>query len=401
MVRHLPRGLRRASVLAVIILSVVSVSVAMAGVLEDRLGATRVEGRQVKQQLTVVEQRQQVTVGQIRKLNAQIAELDRPIGRLTTQISGLENRIDARNGRIAQLKKDYARQRVEIVRLAKELSAARDLLASRVVAAYKTGDSSLLEELAGAGSLRDMFDREEALGQVVGLDQEIIDRIATTERAVRVKRSRNHEMRTQIRFDIASLERDRADIDSNRAELESKRSEVASVRSLRDTRLHELNTRENQLGKRLDAIEEDAKVLKDVIKHGKTMYSGQIGGVSPSGLIWPVSGPVVSPFGQRWGRLHAGIDIAIGAGNPIHAAASGVVTYASWMSGYGNMVIIQHAGSLSTGYAHQSQIATSVGQLVTQGQVIGFVGCTGHCFGDHLHFETRIDGNATDPMPYL
>jgi murein DD-endopeptidase MepM/ murein hydrolase activator NlpD len=71
------------------------------------------------------------------------------------------------------------------------------------------------------------------------------------------------------------------------------------------------------------------------------------------------------------------------------------------MSGYGNMVIIQHANGLGTGYAHQSQIAVSNGQLVGQGQLIGFVGCTGHCFGDHLHFEVYNNGTPTDPMAYL
>jgi len=71
------------------------------------------------------------------------------------------------------------------------------------------------------------------------------------------------------------------------------------------------------------------------------------------------------------------------------------------MNGYGNFVIIQHAGTLSTAYGHQSRIASHVGEVVQQGQVIGFVGCTGHCFGPHVHFETRINGTAVDPMGYL
>ena len=108
-------------------------------------------------------------------------------------------------------------------------------------------------------------------------------------------------------------------------------------------------------------------MLQDVIKNGTSTYRGQIGGLSASGLIWPVSGPLVSPFGPRWGRLHAGIDIAIAAGNPIYAAAAGVVTHAGWMGGYGNMVIVQHANGLASGYAHQSQIHVSNGQLVGQG----------------------------------
>jgi murein DD-endopeptidase MepM/ murein hydrolase activator NlpD len=104
---------------------------------------------------------------------------------------------------------------------------------------------------------------------------------------------------------------------------------------------------------------------------------------------------------MRWGRMHEGIDIAVPYGTPIHAAASGRVVYSGWMSGYGNLVAIDHGRGLSTAYAHQSSIAASVGQTVSQGQVIGYVGCTGHCFGPHLHFEVRVNGTPVDPLGYL
>jgi murein DD-endopeptidase MepM/ murein hydrolase activator NlpD len=121
-----------------------------------------------------------------------------------------------------------------------------------------------------------------------------------------------------------------------------------------------------------------------------------------SGLIWPVSGPVVSPFGIRWGRLHAGIDIAAPTGAPVVASASGRVTYAGWMDGYGFIVVIQHAGSLATAYAHNTSLAVSTGQTVSQGQQISAVGCTGHCYGPHMHFEVRVNGTPVDdPMGYL
>ena len=122
---------------------------------------------------------------------------------------------------------------------------------------------------------------------------------------------------------------------------------------------------------------------------------------SASGLIWPVNGPVTSPFGYRWGRLHAGIDIGVPEGTPIHASASGTVVIAGWVSGYGNYTCIDHGGGMATCYAHQSSFATSVGAHVTQGQVIGYTGCTGHCFGPHLHFEVRINGTPVDPLGYL
>jgi peptidoglycan DL-endopeptidase CwlO len=123
-----------------------------------------------------------------------------------------------------------------------------------------------------------------------------------------------------------------------------------------------------------------------------------------SGLIWPVSGPVVSPFGMRWGQMHEGIDIAVPEGTPIRAAASGTVVLQQGEAesgGYGNFTCIDHGGGLSTCYAHQSAFAVSAGQSVSQGDVIGYSGCTGHCFGPHVHFEVRVDGTPTDPLGYL
>ena len=122
---------------------------------------------------------------------------------------------------------------------------------------------------------------------------------------------------------------------------------------------------------------------------------------SASGFIWPVNGPVVSPFGMRWGRMHEGIDIGVGYGTPIHAAAAGTVITAGWEDGYGNLIVIDHGGGIATAYGHQSGFAVGYGAHVEQGQVIGYVGCTGHCFGPHLHFEVRVNGTAVDPLGYL
>src|SRR5207247_858832 len=122
---------------------------------------------------------------------------------------------------------------------------------------------------------------------------------------------------------------------------------------------------------------------------------------SASGLIWPVSAPVTSPFGWRWGRMHQGVDIGGSSGTPIHAAAAGKVIFCGWDGGYGNLVVLDNGGTLATAYAHQSSIAVACGQDVSQGQVLGYVGSTGHSTGPHLHFEVRINGNPVDPLGYL
>jgi murein DD-endopeptidase MepM/ murein hydrolase activator NlpD len=124
-------------------------------------------------------------------------------------------------------------------------------------------------------------------------------------------------------------------------------------------------------------------------------------GVSPSGFIWPIQGVLTSGFGPRWGRMHTGIDIADPAGTPIHAAKAGEVIYAGWLNGYGNTVVIDHGDGIATLYGHQSRIGSTEGQQLNQGDVLGFVGSTGHSTGNHLHFEVRIDTKPVNPRPYL
>ncbi len=397
------RPLRRRSTLLVALSLLVALptAAANAGMLEERLADTRADAKETRSELAIVDKRQQVVVRQVSRLNRRIAELEVPLRRLEAEVAGLEDQIAKREGRIEELKEARKRQEREIVRLNEELDAAKDLLASRVVTAYKQGDTGMLEQLAMAEDLEDLFRREEALDQVVGLDERVIGRISDAERAVRIKRARNFELRRQVREDILALENDREQVDAKRARAQSARDEVAAVKSERDEMLKSLAAREENLGARLDDLERDAKKLKDVIENGTSTYSGALAGLNPSGFAWPVSGPVVSPFGPRWGRMHEGIDIAIGGGNPISATASGVITHAGWMGGFGNMVIIQHANGVSSGYAHQSQIAVTAGQVVGQGQLIGFVGCTGHCYGDHVHMEIYEGGVPVDPMRYL
>jgi murein DD-endopeptidase MepM/ murein hydrolase activator NlpD len=166
-----------------------------------------------------------------------------------------------------------------------------------------------------------------------------------------------------------------------------KRERLVAVRDRKAEYLHEV----------AGILAANAQVTATIQSAGSTSYDST---PSASGLIWPVSGPVVSGFGMRWGRMHTGIDIAVGYGTPIVASASGNVIFAGWMGGYGNFVIVDHGGGLSTAYAHQSSIAVGGGS-VSQGQVLGYVGCTGHCFGPHLHFEVRINGSAVDPLGYL
>jgi murein DD-endopeptidase MepM/ murein hydrolase activator NlpD len=125
------------------------------------------------------------------------------------------------------------------------------------------------------------------------------------------------------------------------------------------------------------------------------------GGSCSTTISTPVRGTVTSDFGPRGGRNHDGIDIAAPSGTPVQAAACGTVSLAGQQSGYGNIVCVTHTSQFSTCYAHLSRFGVSNGARVQQGQVIGYVGCTGSCTGPHLHFETRVNGQAQNPRTYL
>jgi len=188
-----------------------------------------------------------------------------------------------------------------------------------------------------------------------------------------------------------------------RNELLGARDQIASTKQQKLTDLSQLSASERAEAEEIDSLQASSAALTARIQAAQAQHSSSGPSSTPSsaGLIWPASGPVTSPFGFRWGRMHEGIDIGASYGSAIHAAASGTIIYCGWESGYGNLTVIDHGGNLATAYGHQSSIAVTCGQQVSQGQVIGYVGSTGHSTGPHLHFEVRINGAPVDPMGYL
>jgi len=187
-----------------------------------------------------------------------------------------------------------------------------------------------------------------------------------------------------------------------RTQLEAREAELDAVRDRKASALDEVHSEIERVEGDISDIQGkiQAQIQASSSTSAAPLPAGPIQGGS-GGWIWPVNGSVTSPYGPRWGRMHEGIDISAPAGTPIRAANSGQVILAAPTSGYGNYTCIDHGGGLSSCYAHQSSYATSVGASVSQGDVIGYVGCTGSCFGDHLHFEIRVNGSAVDPLGYL
>ncbi len=208
------------------------------------------------------------------------------------------------------------------------------------------------------------------------------------------------KVETQVQLAQLEAEKSQLEIERNAANeaLAAAQNEAAAVQSLLDEIRRNIAAAEEHK----DGLEADAERLEDEIAR---LQSDE--GEAPGILAWPLNGRVSSPFGYRIHpilgvrKLHTGIDINGSTGTPISAAADGTVILSQTYGGYGRAVVIDHGGGMSTLYAHQSSIAVSVGEVVTRGVVIGYVGCTGSCTGPHLHFEVRLNGVPVDPMQYL
>jgi murein DD-endopeptidase MepM/ murein hydrolase activator NlpD len=252
-----------------------------------------------------------------------------------------------------------------------------------------------------ADGFRDLLERAEFMQRVSQEDARIIARVTKTKEETAASEARLEKLERRAQEVARAIEGQVQEVVAVKGNLVDRRNSFQSVRADKAALLASTRSSRQELEEHVDALEREQSAILAKLQGSSSPAAGPVQQGS-GGLIWPVSGPITGVFGeQRPGHLHAGIDIAAGTGTPIRAAASGRVAIAGWVGGYGNYTCIQHSGALSTCYGHQSSIGVSVGQSVSQGQVIGAVGNTGNSFGSHLLFETRINGAPVNPMGYL
>jgi murein DD-endopeptidase MepM/ murein hydrolase activator NlpD len=341
------------------------------------------------------------------------------IDSVSSQIHGLESRVGDVSARLVTLEADLALHQRKLDRLTalfrletqrydflrREYALALARLNARLVQVYESGEVDTLDVLLASTSIGNVIDGIDYVNQVGEQDRHIATSVGHAKVAAKHARERTKKIRAVVSAETRAVAVRTEQVRSLRDQLVANRSALIGARSQKRVALSQVRSSERAEVSEAQALEQESAQLAGQIQAAQsspsTSYTATPATHSASGFIWPVNGPVTSPFGMRWGRMHTGIDIGVPYGTPIHAAAAGRVIYAGWMSGYGNLVFIDHGGGISTGYAHQSSIAVSLGETVSQGQVIGYVGCTGHCFGPHLHFEVRVGGNPVDPLGYL
>jgi murein DD-endopeptidase MepM/ murein hydrolase activator NlpD len=359
--------------------------------------------RKIERKRAAIQQRK----GRERVLTSDITAYTRRIGGLQKDITGLQTKqvrlqtsLDAKRAELAQIQEDLRRERLKLARLRQRLAEARVLLANRLVEMYKADDPDIVTVVLESNGFADMLERTEFMQRVSGQDARLIARVRDAKAEATATAARLDQLEKRAAAVAQAIEQEVKQVESVKVELVNRRDSYAAARSDKATVLASTRESRQSMEGDLAALEKEQGAILAKLRSSSSPAAGPIQHGS-GGLIWPLSGPLTSGFGYRWGRLHAGVDLAVPIGTPIRAAASGSVAIAGWTGGYGNYTCIQHAGSMSTCYGHQSSIGVSVGQSVSQGQVIGASGNTGHSTGPHLHFEVRINGNPVDPMGYL
>jgi murein DD-endopeptidase MepM/ murein hydrolase activator NlpD len=347
-------------------------------------------GQSLQEKLGVTQEKLSHVQAHAGVLTTRISHESAQLDRLTAEVAELRNKEAAVAAELAQKQAELEQAQARLDHLKKRLRGAIQVLEQRLIAIYESNEPDLITVLLQSHGFDDLLARTQYMRTLQDQDNDIVARVRGLRNAMQVTVNTVRAARDQIAARKQELE-------ETRLKLRQRTEELAAARRKQHATLMQVRKQQEHLEGDLSEISQ--KIAEQLAANSGALPAGPIRGGSGM-FIWPVNGSVVSGFGMRWGRMHEGIDIAVPTGTPIRAAASGSVSLAGATGGYGYYTCISHGGGLSTCYAHQSQILVSGGE-VAQGQIIGLVGCTGHCFGPHLHFEVRVNGQAVDPLGYL
>ncbi|HWB22293.1 MAG TPA: peptidoglycan DD-metalloendopeptidase family protein [Gaiellaceae bacterium] len=341
---------------------------------------------------------------QISDVTARIRGLEAQVGDVSLRLQTLNEDLSLHRKRLQALNKLFAIQTTRFHLLQRNYKLAVQRLNQRLVAIYESNEDtvSTLDVVLGSGSIESAMDGLNYVTRIHEEDASVKRAVAQAKLAIQQARKKTAKLRNTIYGESRAIASRAEQARQDRAALVGAQSSLSSTQHQKLVALSSLTSSEQAEAGEIDALQASSAALAEQIRaEQQSSSSASTATRSSAGLIWPVTGPITSPFGWRWGRMHQGIDIGVPTGTPIHAAAAGKVIYCGWEEGYGNLVVLDNGGNLATAYAHQSAIAVTCGEQVGQGETIGYVGCTGHCTGPHLHFEVRINGNPVDPLGYL
>lgn len=343
--------------------------------LEDKLQRLQNQAAEQQKKTDAVQTRIDTISEQLRALQGEVDEAD-------SAYQSAKQSLDATQGEI-----DRNQKLMDDTQ--KELDGKSKALEKRVRDIYMNGQISYIDVLFGASDFSDFMTRMDLLKRVIRYDYDLVNSVRE-DRAVLVSAREKLDKDKEVREKFAK-------------DAKEKQTTLTQKKQNKDKLLDKMKYDKATSERAYEELRAASRQVEQMIH--QSQYT-----VTPSGsggMIWPVSGTITSEFGWRVhpitgdSRFHSGLDIAADYGTPIRAAASGTVIHAGWISGYGNAVIIDHGGGISTLYGHNQSLAVSEGQSVSQGQVIAYCGSTGNSTGPHCHFEVREGGQAVSPYGYL
>lgn len=341
-----------------------------------------------------LEKQRKALAGKERQLRTQLKSVKRKQADVLADIAKVDGELESLEARVAET----TRRLSEAVRkrdlVAEELEAAQQRVdetseeaGERIYAYYMRGETGPLTALLDSESITDMAERAYLMELLAKQDEELIVELEKQKMVVEAKKKEADLLVTRI-YELKQRQTEY-------------RTQLTRHMERKQAFLREYRAQENQLEKELDELERESMAIAAQL----AKYYG-----SGTKVIWrgdflqPVSGRISSGFGMRYhpilkeSRMHNGVDIAAPTGTPIRAAGTGRIIRASYSSGYGNCVIIDHGGGVATLYAHCSSILVAVGQMVERGDLIARVGSTGLATGPHLHWEVRVNGQPVNPL---
>ncbi len=331
------------------------------------------------EQLQEVQEELSTNLQQVQKLDETIGTTETQLEELNTKIEELQNNINDIEEKLGKVQKQYNEQ--------------KSFLEERLVSLYESGETTYLDVILSSTSITDFLSNYFLISEITEYDMQLLDEVEMQKNTIETQNKILTEKKEQIS--------------------QTKQTQIKTAKVLQNTK----NLREHYI---LQLSESEQKIQNDIDEYNRQYKEVEAeilllsqNGISPEYIggvmAWPIPGytRITSTYGMRTHpitgvyKLHTGVDVGAPMGANFIAANDGIVTKASYNGAYGNMVIIDHGGGVSTLYAHGSEIMVQVGQQVKRGDIVLKVGSTGYSTGPHAHFEVRINGKTVNPLDYI
>ena len=334
---------------------------------------------QSNDELNEVQSQLSENLKQIEKLDEKISDSEQKMEELNSEISTLQRTIDDIKAQLEVAEKKYEEQ--------------KNIMEKRLIAIYESGETKYIDVLLKSKDISEFLSNYYLINEITSVDKELLNEVESQKKTIDLAKQKLEKEQEKLTTDLQNQTKTSTVLENTKTLREKYISRLSDEEKAKQAQIDEMTKQYDEVNKQ----------ILELAKQG--LDTEYIGGV----LAWPVPGytKISSNYGMRVHpitgqyKLHTGVDISAPMGANFVAANDGIVTKAGYNTAYGNMVIIDHGGGISTLYAHGSEILVTVGQTVKRNDPILKVGSTGYSTGPHAHFEVRINGVVTNPIEYI